>query len=91
MDVVKKGVYALFREDELVYIGQSTNFYSRIGSHIESDKNFDSFELFEMSGCSQNDLDVVERNLIERYAPEYNVVHKNILFAKKNMRKDKNM
>ena len=47
MKVVTKGVYFLFDDKQLVYIGESDNIYRRIGQHIyDGTKKFDSFEIF---------------------------------------------
>lgn len=32
--LVRSGVYFLWNEDELVYIGQSTNMYARVAEHM---------------------------------------------------------
>ena len=74
MEIYKKGVYGLFDGDELVYIGQSTNLYSRIGNHIKEDvKKFDSFELFPVSSeYTEDDLNSVEARLISWFLPKYN-------------------
>lgn len=34
----KKGIYALLLDEKIVYIGQSTNLYSRLRKHFNSEK-----------------------------------------------------
>ena len=69
MKVVTKGVYFLFDDKQLVYIGESDNIYRRIGQHIyEGTKKFDSFEIFP---C--NDRKKLEGFLIRTLKPKYNV------------------
>lgn len=72
--IVKKGVYALFDGEQLVYIGQSNSLYSRIGNHIrENTKTFDSFELFPLpDNYSDVELSAVEYWLIAWFNPKYN-------------------
>lgn len=64
------GVYFLFRDGEVVYVGQSINIASRVYSHIkEGKKDFDCYSFFE---CSCKDLDRLEAALICKFDPEYN-------------------
>ena len=47
MKVVTKGVYFLFDDKQLVYIGESDNIYRRIGQHIyEGTKNLIRLKYF---------------------------------------------
>ena len=69
MKVVTEGVYFLFDNKQLVYIGESDNIYRRIGQHIyDGTKKFDSFEIFP---C--NDRKKLEGFLIRTLKPKYNV------------------
>ena len=69
MKVVTKGVYFLFDDKQLVYIGESNNIYMRIGQHIkDGTKKFDSFEIYP---C--NDRKKLEGFLIRVLSPKYNV------------------
>lgn len=61
-------IYFLCKSDRIVYIGQSINIGMRIAQHI-LDKNFD--RVFYMN-IQKDDLDRIESELIEYYAPEYN-------------------
>ena len=68
MEVVKEGVYFLYDEGELVYIGTSNNLYQRIGEHIADDKKkFDSFELYPTTDRLR-----LEGFLIDAFKPKYN-------------------
>jgi excinuclease UvrABC nuclease subunit len=72
----KCGIYFLFRRGVLVYIGQSTNIYSRIIQHEkEGKKEFDSF-CYQL--CHINLLNSEEEFLIKKYTPEYNLCHVSI-------------
>ena len=69
MKVATKGVYFLFDNKQLVYIGESNNVYMRIGQHIkDGKKKFDSFEIYP---C--NDRKKLEGFLIRAFTPKYNV------------------
>ena len=69
MKVVTEGVYFLFDNKQLVYIGESDNVYMRIGQHIkDGTKKFDSFEIYP---C--NDRKKLEGFLIRTLMPKYNV------------------
>ena len=64
----RPSIYALFKDEEIVYIGQSINAYSRIGSH-NKDKDFDYFRLMP---CLKHRMNHWEEMLIQRYQPRYN-------------------
>ena len=69
MKVVAEGVYFLFDNKQLVYIGESNNVYMRIGQHIkDGTKKFDSFAIYP---C--NDRKKLEGFLIRALMPKYNV------------------
>ncbi len=69
------GIYFLFctipitNRLELIYVGQSTNIVSRVGSHTET-KNFDLVYYIE---CPINLLDQVERRYIQVLHPSDNI------------------
>jgi hypothetical protein len=65
-------VYALFKNEVIVYIGQSINPYSRIGQHTK-DKEFDHFRLMP---CLKERLTHWEDYLIWKYDPKYNIQKK---------------
>lgn len=64
------GIYMLFFEGQIVYIGQSINIFSRVSRHTqEGKKRFDKFSFFK---CERQFLDGIESELIHRYSPKYN-------------------
>ena len=65
-------IYVLFKQDEVVYVGQSINPYNRIGQHTK-DKDFDHFRLMS---CLKSRMTYWEDVLIWRYDPKYNVQKK---------------
>jgi len=65
-------VYFLFRRSEIVYIGQSKGWLSRVVEHLcKSEIIFDSYTFLP---CLAKNLDVVERRYIEKYRPKYNKI-----------------
>lgn len=67
---VFSGVYFLFREGVVVYIGESTNVLKRIGEH--EDKSFDEYSYVK---TPKNKLKVEEKKYIKMYSPLYNITH----------------
>jgi excinuclease UvrABC nuclease subunit len=71
------GVYFLFEYNEklecseIVYVGKSTNVYTRLGSHATSGrtKNFQHVAVIE---CAKKDLGAFEYALIATFQPKYN-------------------
>ena len=59
-------VYILFRNSDIVYIGESINPFSRIGAHTK-DKQFDGFRILPTSRRKY-----WEKVLIRKYKPLYN-------------------
>lgn len=69
------GVYFLFNENELVYIGESEDIHRRVGQH-RTDKEYDSYTFIE-----QRDPHLrlrLEKAYIEKFRPEYNKQSGNI-------------
>ncbi len=65
-------IYFLYKGEEIVYIGQSINMFSRLFQHIaEKIKEFDSLRYMEVPELI--DLDNLEKHLIIKYRPVYNV------------------
>lgn len=64
----KKGLYHLYDKGVLVYIGKSSNIYTRILNHY-GDKIFNYVEFYEMS---MSDASVIEQYEIAKYRPKYN-------------------
>jgi len=64
-----RGIYFLFNENKIVYVGQSNgNILHRIVSHMDT-KVFDSFNTIS---CSYEDLSILEAEYILRIKPAYN-------------------
>lgn len=64
-------VYALFKENKLVYIGLTTDMKIRMRVHVDScSKDFDTIYYTERP--SYQDMRELENNLIYRYKPKYN-------------------
>jgi hypothetical protein len=63
-------VYALWYEDEIVYIGQSRNLLDRLAAHSHQGKTFDGFTSFTV-GLGHKRL---EKEIINRLKPIYNQV-----------------
>ena len=64
------GVYFLIKKGEVVYVGQSKQFYSRLMQHVhDDDKEFDSYTFIV---CDPEEVNALERNYIKRFKPRYN-------------------
>ena len=65
----ESGIYVLYDDEEIVYIGKSTNIYNRIQQH-KKDKVFTSVKsiIFKEEG----NIDLYEPYLIKKYKPKYN-------------------
>lgn len=70
------GIYFLLKDQQVVYVGQSTNIFCRVADHLLS-KEFDSFSYFE---CDRKDLTDFEAAYINKYKPKLNVVIPRIKF-----------
>ena len=66
MNLCLSGVYLLFYDKEIVYIGESKNPNARIGSHVK-DKVFDGYRILPT-----NRRKYWEKILIARHQPKYN-------------------
>ena len=58
------GIYFLFRDNVLQYIGQSQNVMQRVGQHLRN-KQFDTFTYIECNIAELNDMEI-------RYIRQYN-------------------
>jgi excinuclease UvrABC nuclease subunit len=69
------GVYFLFNDDELVYIGKGWNCLLRVAEHTrkESTKTFTSWEYIQIN--EKEKYDELEKKLIKQYRPRYNKTH----------------
>lgn len=64
-------IYYLKRGEKIVYIGQTINLMQRLGSHLDSDKDFDSAVYFPVVG-DKEERNYIEAGLIIEHTPEYN-------------------
>jgi predicted GIY-YIG superfamily endonuclease len=72
-EMPKIGVYLLFNNDDLIYIGKSINIFQRLKSHIK-DKYFDSYSFFKCD--SEDNATKLEKELIIKLKPKLNIQHK---------------
>ena len=74
-EMPKIGVYFLFKNDNLIYIGKSINIYRRLNDHIK-DKYFDSYSFIKCN--SDYEATDLEKRMIIELRPELNIRHKTI-------------
>lgn len=67
--MIKSGVYLLFLENKIVYVGQSKCPAARIGQHVQNGRKFDSAAAIE---CPTELLSDLESHYIVKYIPEGN-------------------
>tara|TARA_R100001460_G_scaffold3941_3_gene11488 strand:- start:3024 stop:4073 length:1050 start_codon:yes stop_codon:yes gene_type:complete len=74
-DLQLAGIYLLYREKRIVYIGQSCDVRSRINAHKgkASKKRFDEVRILK---CRKNRRLYWESYLIKKYQPEYNKTYR---------------
>jgi hypothetical protein len=63
------GIYLLWDGNEIVYVGRTTNLFSRATNH-QVDKQFDRIQFVKMPRDRQ---DIYEMELIKELRPKYNV------------------
>lgn len=75
--VMCKGIYYLYKEKEVVYVGRSfTNCMQRIVMHqLSGKKDFDSFQVFGMPNNTDEEISEREKRAIQVKLPKYNVAH----------------
>lgn len=67
---IHKGIYFLYDNDELVYIGRSYNVFDRVSTHaVENIKTFNNY-----SYILTDDINDIEKYMIYKYKPKYNVM-----------------
>lgn len=67
------GIYFLINyNDEIVYIGKSKNFYSRIACHIDSNMKFSSYYFIPIPNKYNKCLSLLEKVFILKFKPKYN-------------------
>jgi len=85
--IMQSGVYLLLWRGEVVYVGQSVRLSSRLGTHVAQKgkmrKSITSkklpairFDGIEIMPCMISDLDRIEREMIDKFQPKYNINHK---------------
>lgn len=66
-----KGIYFLYDNDTIVYIGKSKNLASRILAHTDDGvKIFNSYKILIIP--KNENLTMIEKFYIEKYKPKYN-------------------
>jgi GIY-YIG catalytic domain len=63
------GVYLLFRERKLIYVGRSKDIYRRVNDHRAAGREFDYVAII---GLPEVDADWIERGLIKALVPKQN-------------------
>lgn len=83
--ILRCGVYALLREGAVVYVGQSRKMLARVAAHKSNwgRKSTPSwmpascrgilFDEVRVLPCRVEDLDAIERAMIDLYKPRYNI------------------
>lgn len=76
----KKGIYFLFRDGVIVYVGQSKNIGNRIFAHkrgkkskLQPAKKFTHYGFLENDLCDKDMCDIEAYHII-KYKPEYNIM-----------------
>ena len=64
----QSGVYFLFENNELIYIGMATDIYTRVFCHSKT-VSFDRVWYIPV----ENDIETVERHLIQHFRPRLNI------------------
>ena len=72
-EMPKIGVYFLFNNDNLIYIGKSINIFRRLNDHIK-DKYFDNYSFIKCN--TEQEADKLELEMIIKYKPKLNIQHK---------------
>lgn len=62
--------FLISKEYEIVYIGSTCNIYTRLSSHLNSNKNFESIKFFQVPKEIASEI---EADLIIKYDPKYNL------------------
>lgn len=64
------GVYVLYKDDEVIYVGRSGKIYSRVCQHL----NGLDFDYFRYQECSNKDIKALENYYIEKLRPKKNII-----------------
>lgn len=84
--MLRGGVYALCYRGQVVYVGQSKAIISRVNSHrtnrgartplwMKTAVRGITFDEVHILPCGPDDRDRVEREMIDRYRPKFNLIH----------------
>jgi excinuclease UvrABC nuclease subunit len=67
------GIYLLFQDDEIVYIGQSKNVGHRVYTHLaKGKKRFNHCAVYDCSHLPQSEINCLEAKFIIDLVPKYN-------------------
>lgn len=69
----KMGVYFLFQDDELMYIGTSSLILRRLHAHLRT-KDFNNYAFISCE--TREEANTLEVEMIKQYKPPLNVIHK---------------
>lgn len=69
------GIYGLFENEELVYIGRTRNLTRRIKAHRRTDRKTSGFTGVSYIAVSLEDHNTVEYRLIQSFCPKYNHIY----------------
>ena len=64
------GVYFLWKDRKVVYVGHSNNVLQRVMQHAEKKRDFNAWSV---QSCAPEDMLRIERELIEKHKPALNV------------------
>ena len=65
-----RGIYVLLKNNAVVYVGQSDNIISRVGTHLANPSK--SFDSVRYAVVENGDLNEIEADLIVKYQPHLN-------------------
>lgn len=68
----RSGIYILFYQGDVVYVGQSVYVEERISVAAKSDKRFDSYAVIECSNMTEQEIADLQAEYIVEYNPIYN-------------------
>jgi excinuclease UvrABC nuclease subunit len=72
----EQGIYHLFKDDELVYIGMSKNICNRLLDHLRDEKkDFNYCLWFVIKEKTVDEIFQIEKRMIKYWKPKYNQTH----------------
>jgi len=69
----RQGIYALFYQSKLIYIGQTINFGARLSAHRLKYGHSIEYTFYELPDASANELLIYEAIYINHYNPLHNI------------------